>query len=85
MCKKGRIKYFLLAFLCFAIFIYGFFAINITKAKDVRKKSKFTIDLKLKPIDLRIETKNYVFYANNKIIYNVKEKYMQIYHEILSR
>ncbi|MCB2288769.1 hypothetical protein LGK97_03205 [Clostridium sp. CS001] len=85
MRKKGRSKYFLLAFLCFSMFIYGFFAINITKDEDVRKKSKFTIDLKLKPVDLRIETKKYVFYANNKIIYDVKEKYMEIYHEILSR
>jgi hypothetical protein len=85
MRKKGRIKYFFLIFLCFSIFIYGFFAVNITKAKDVRKKSKFTIDLKLKPLDLRIETKDYVFYINNKIIYNVKEKYMHIYHGVLSR
>ena len=40
MRKKGRIKYFLMIFLCFFIFIYGFIEINITKAEDVKKRSK---------------------------------------------
>ena len=74
MRKKGRIKYFLVIFLCFFIFIYGFIKININKPELVRKKSKFTIDLKLKPLDFRIETKEYIFYVNNKIIDNMKEK-----------
>ena len=40
MRKKGRTKYFLVIFLCFFIFIYGFIEINITKAKDCEKKVK---------------------------------------------
>lgn len=85
MRKKGRVKYFLLIFLCFCIFNYGFFKINITKTKDVRKKSKFTIDLTVKPVDLRIETKDYVFYVNNKIIDGVRQKYNDIYNGIFSK
>ncbi|MBZ9688186.1 hypothetical protein G9F72_017775 [Clostridium estertheticum] len=82
MRKKGRTKYILIMLLCFFIFIYGFTEINITKAKDLRKKSKFTIDLTLKPIDLKIETVNYIFYVNNKIIDKMKEKYNEVYDEI---
>ena len=85
MRKKGRTKYFLVIFLCFFIFIYGFIEININKAKAWEKKSKFTIDLKLKPFDFRIETKEYVFYVNNKIIDNVKEKYIDVYNGIFSK
>ncbi|MGH4125863.1 MAG: hypothetical protein ACREV6_23380 [Clostridium sp.] len=79
MRKKGRIKYTIVIFLCFSILIYGFFKINITKTKDLRKKSKFTIDLTLKPIDLKIETEDYVFYVNNKVIDKIKEKYNGIF------
>ena len=75
--KKGRSKYFLVVVLCFLL-IYGFTEINLTKAKDVRRTSKFTIDLTLNPIYLKIETKNYVFYVNNKIIDSVKEKYNEV-------
>lgn len=82
MRKKGRTKYFLVITLCFFIFIYGFTEINITKAKSSRIKSKFTIDLKLKPFDLRIETADYVFYVNNKVIDKMKEKYNQVYNDI---
>jgi len=82
MRKKGRSKYFLVIILCFFILMYGFTEINLTKAKDVKKKSKFTIDLTLKPMDLRIETKNYVFYVNNKIIDSMKEKYNEVYNEV---
>ncbi|MBU3142442.1 hypothetical protein [Clostridium sp. CF012] len=85
MRKKGRSKYTLVIFLCFFIFIYGFTEINITKAKDVRKKSKFTMDLTLKPIDLKIETVDYVFYVNNKVIDKMKEKYNKVYDDIYNR
>jgi phage-related protein len=85
MRKKGRTKYFLVIFVCVSIFIYGFFVVNITKVKDVRKKSKFTIDVSFKPIDFRIETKDYVFYVNSKIIDNVKEKYNDIYNGVFSK
>ena len=86
MRKKGRTKYFLVIILCFFIFIYGFTEINLTKAKDLRKKSKFTIDLTLNPIDLKIETADYVFYVNNKIIDSMKEKYNEdIYNGIFSK
>jgi len=82
MRKKGRSKYFLVIVLCFFILLYGFIEINLTKAKDVKKKSKFTIDLTLKPLNLRVETKEYVFYVNNKIIDNMKEKYNEVYNDI---
>lgn len=82
MRNKGRIKYFLVFFLCFSIFIYGFLQINLTKAKDVRNKSKFTIDLKLKPAYLEIETKDYTFYVNDKIFDKLKAKYNDIYNDI---
>ena len=85
MRKKGRIKYFLVAFVCVFILIYGFTVVNINKPELVRKESKFTIDLTLKPIDFKIETKEYIFYVNNKVIDNVKEKYIGLYNRILSK
>ena len=85
MRKRGRIKYFLIIFICFSIFIYGFIKVNISKPELVRKRSKFTIDLKLKPVDFRIETKGYVFYVNNKTFYNMKEKCIGVYNGIFSK
>lgn len=85
MRKKSRIKYFLLIFVCVFIFIYGFIVININKPELVRKKSKFTLDLRLKPFDFKIETKGYVFYVNNKIIDNMKQKYNDIYNGVFSK
>ena len=85
MRKKGRNKYFVVAFVCVFILIYGFTIININKPELVRKKSKFTLDVKLNPIDFRIETKDHIFYLNNKVIDNVKEKYIDIYDGIFSK
>ena len=85
MGKRGKFKYYIIFFLCFTIFTYGFFEINITKAKDVKKKSKFTIDFKLSPIDLRIESGDYIFYVNSKVIDGMKEKYNEVYDDIYNR
>ncbi|MFT5872116.1 MAG: hypothetical protein ACI8WT_001043 [Clostridium sp.] len=85
MRKKGRLKYLLMIFLCFYIFIYGFIKINITKPELVIKRSKFEINIKLKPFDFRIDTKDYVFYVNNKIFDSVKEKCIGVYNGILSK
>ena len=85
MRKKGRTKYFLLGFVCIFIFIYGFIVVNIYKSELVREKSKFTMDLAVKPFDFRIETKDYAFYINYKIIDNVKGKYTALYDKILSK
>ena len=85
MRKRGRIKYFLMFSICLSVFIYGFIIININKPELVKKKSKFTINLKLNPIDFRIETNGYIFYVNDKIIYNLKEKCIDTYNNILSK
>ncbi len=85
MCKRGRTKYFLVFILCFFILSYGFIKINLTKSKYVRKESKFTIDFRLKPIDLRIETADYVFYVNNNFFDKVKEKYNGMYNKFFSK
>ncbi len=85
MRKKGKAKYFFVIFLCFFIFIYGFIEINLNKRKIEREESKFTMDLKLKPFDFRIETKEYVFYINSKIIDNVKEECINVYNGIISK
>jgi len=85
MRKKGRIKYFLVIFLCFSIFIYGFIAVNINKSEQERAKSGFTIDIKSKPFDFRVDTKDYVFYVNSKIIDNVKEECVDVYNGIFSK
>ena len=85
MRKRGIIKYFILFFLCFFILLYGFIMVNIHKPKLVREKSKFTIDLKLKPFDFRIDTKDYVFYVNSKVIDNMKEQCTQVYNGIFSK
>ena len=85
MRKKGRTKYSILAFVCICILVYGFTIININKPELVRKKSKFTMDLTFKPMDFRIETKEYDFYVNSKTIDNAKEKYMDIYDSIFSK
>jgi phage-related protein len=74
MRKKGKGKYFLVIIIWFLIFLYGFIKINISKSELVKDKSRFTISFKLKPADFRIETKGYVFYINNKLTYNIKEK-----------
>ena len=85
MLKKGRIKYFLVIFISFSILIYGFIKVNINKTELVRNKSKFTINLKLKPVDFRIETKDYVFYLNNKTFDNMKEECIKVYNGIFSK
>ncbi|MGV8982771.1 hypothetical protein [Clostridium sp.] len=85
MRKKGGIKYVFMIFLCFSIFIYGFIEVNINKPELVKKKSKFTMELSLKPIDFRIETVGYVFYVNGKIIESMKDKCISAYDEIISR
>lgn len=82
MRKKGRIKYIFVMFLCFLIFIYGFTEVNITKAKNLREKSKFTMDLTLNPMNVKVETANYVFYFNNAIIGKMKEKYDSVFDDI---
>jgi len=85
MRKRGRIKYFLIISICFSIFVYGFIVVNINKPELVRKKSKFTMNLKLNPVDFRIETKGYVFYVNTKIIYNMKEKCIDTFNDVFSK
>ncbi len=85
MRKKNRSKYFITGILCFSIVIYGFIKINIYKPELVRKKSVFTMDLTLKPLDVRIETDGYVFYLNNKVIDGVKEKCNDTYNDIFSK
>ena len=82
MRRKGRSKYILVIIFCFIIFAYGFIKVNVNKPELVKKKSKFTIAFKLKPIDFRIETNNYVFYVNNKIFYNMKEKCINAFNDI---
>lgn len=85
MRKKGRIKYIFILILCFSILIYGFIQVNINKPELVRKKSKFTMELSLVPIDFRIETAGYVFYVNSKIIDSMKDKCINVYNEITSK
>ena len=85
MRKRGRIKYFLIFFLCFSIFIYGFFQINFTKAEDVQKESMYTIHLTLKPAKLEIDTKDYKLYVDDKIIDILKAKYNDIYNRFFSK
>lgn len=85
MRKRGRTKYYIVIFLCFFIFVYGFIMVNINKPKLVREKSKFTIDLKFKPFDFRIDTKEYVFYVNSKVIDNMKEQCAEVYNELFPK
>ncbi|MBU3090711.1 hypothetical protein K2F40_00095 [Clostridium sp. CM028] len=85
MLKKGRIKYFLVIFISFSVLTYGFIKVNINKTELVRNKSKFTIGFKLKPVDFRIETKDYGFYVNNKIFDNMKKKCISTYNGIFSK
>ena len=61
MRKKSKIKYFVLIFVCFCIFVYGFIKVNINKPNWFRKNLWFTMDLKVKPFDFRIETKGLCF------------------------
>ncbi|HEY8890409.1 MAG TPA: hypothetical protein VIM70_09155 [Clostridium sp.] len=84
MGKKDRIKYFIMFFTCFIIFIYGFIQVNINKTELVKDKSEFTIDFKLNPVDFRIDTKGYVFYVNNKSVYNIKEKCIGVEKKIIN-
>jgi len=85
MRKRGRIKYFLIICICCSIFIYGFIEVNINKSELVRKKSRFTMNLKLNPVDFRIETKSCVFYVNSKVIYDMKEKCVNAYNDIFTK
>lgn len=85
MRKKGRMKYFLVIFLCFSILVYGFIKVNINKEKDVKIISGFAIDFKLKPFDFKVETADYIFYVNSKVIDNLKEECVSVYNEIFSK
>ena len=85
MFKKGIIKYTFLMAICFSIFIYGFIEVNINKPELVKEKSKFTMNFKLNPIDFRVESKGYVFYANSKLFYNMKEKCIDTYDNIFKK
>jgi len=85
MRKRGKIKYILMIIISLAIFTYGFINVNINKPELVKKKSRFTMNLKFNPIDFRIETKGYVFYVNAKIIYNMKEKCIDTYNDIFTK
>ena len=82
MRKKGRIKYFLVFFLCFSIFIYGFIEININKAENVMVISNYSVKLTLNPAYLEIRSNDYKFYVDDKIIVKLKEKYNDIYNYI---
>lgn len=85
MRKKNKKKYFMTVIFCAFIFIYGFIIINISKPELLRKKSPFTIDVNTKPIDIRIETKDYIIYVNNSVIAGVKEKCNDVYNNIFSK
>ena len=85
MHKRGIFKYIFIIIICFSIFVYGFIEVNINKPELVKEKSKFIINLKLNPVDFRIETKEYVFYVNNKIFYNMKEKCIDTYNNIFPK
>ena len=90
MHKKGRVKYFLVIIICFFIFIYGFFIINITKPELVRNKSEFKIDFTLEPLNFTIENEDYIFFVNNeifdnKIFDNMKKKCIRTFNGIFSK
>jgi hypothetical protein len=85
MRKKNKKKYSISIVFCIFIFIYGFIMISISKPELIRKKSPFTVDVSLKPIDIKIETKGYTIYVNNKVIDGVKEKCNDIYNNIFSK
>lgn len=85
MRKKNRKKYFITIILCTSIFVYGFIKINIYKPEIVSKKSGFTMNFSLKPLDIRIETEDYVIYLNNKVIDGVKDKCNDTYNDIFSK
>ncbi|MBK5242607.1 hypothetical protein [Clostridium sp.] len=85
MRKKNKQKYYVAIIFCISIFIYGLIIISIRKPELLRKKSPFTVDVSLKPIDIKIETKDYIIYVNNKVIDGVKEKCNDIYNNIFSK
>jgi hypothetical protein len=85
MRNRGKIKYFLIFFLCFSIFTYGFFQINFTKAEDVQKESMYAIHLTIKPVKLEIDTKDYNIYVDDKFIDIIKAKYNDIYNRVFSK
>ena len=85
MFKKGIMKYIFLLVICFSIFMYGFIEVNINKSELVKEKSKFIISIKSNPLDFRVETKGYIFYVNGKLLFNMKEKCIDTYHDVLKK
>ncbi|MEK6266904.1 MAG: hypothetical protein N2B06_19375 [Clostridium sp.] len=85
MSKRNNKKIFTTIIFCAFIFICGFVIISIRKPELLRKKSPFTIDVSFKPIDIRMETKDYIIYVNNKVIDGVKEKCIDTYNDIFSK
>jgi len=85
MSKRNKNKNFIVVIFCTFIFICGFVIININKPELLRKKSPFIIDVSFKPIDIRMETKDYIIYVNNKVIDGVKEKCIDTYKDIFSK
>jgi hypothetical protein len=85
MRKRNNKKYFTVIIFCTFIFVCGFVIISISKPELLRKKSPFTIDVSFRPIDIRIETKDYIIYMNNKVIDGVKEKCIDTYNGVFSK
>lgn len=69
MKKKGII---LIIIISFTIVIYGFISISNNLPKFIKDRSLVKINYTLVPFDFRMDVYGYSFYANKKVIENVK-------------
>jgi hypothetical protein len=67
--KKGII---LVIIICFTIVIYGFISISNSLPKFIKDRSELKINYTLSPFDFRMDVHGYSFYANKKVIENIK-------------
>lgn len=77
-----KIKNFLIIFLCTLIVCYGFLMVSSSLPKFIKDKSAVRIYFNPKKVDLSIESGEYVFYFNNKIVSNLAEKTSEAFRSL---
>lgn len=69
-----KIKNFIITIICMLIVGYGVLEVSNGLPKFIKDKSAIKIYFNPKKVDLTIESGQYVFYFNNKLINNLAEK-----------
>jgi hypothetical protein len=77
-----KIKNFLIIFLCTLIVGYGFLMVSSSLPKFIKDNSAVKINFNPQKVDLSIESGEYVFYFNNRIVSNLAEKTTEVFRNL---